>query len=116
MDKYKQKENFKKLILPKISLKDIFNAIKYAKEIKTANEQNLKKSEEIYGFKYFIENPDLSIHECGVSINWNFFTEKFWDFRNSNRKLYRFRLFKFIAYIRRKAYNSGWKRFEVTIT
>jgi hypothetical protein len=63
MNKYKQEDNFKKYILSKIFLTDILNAIKHAKEI--------------HGFKYFIDNPDLSIHECietilnecGVMIN-----------------------------------------------
>jgi hypothetical protein len=64
MDKYKQEDNFKKQILAKITLPDVYNAIKYAKEIKLTNEQNAKVSKEIYGFKYFTDNPDLSIHEC----------------------------------------------------
>jgi hypothetical protein len=68
MDKYKQEENFKKQILEKIALADVFNAIKYAKEIKLSNEQTSKSSKEIHGFKYFTDNPDLSIHECVEEI------------------------------------------------
>jgi hypothetical protein len=64
MDKYKQEENFKKQILSKITLEDVFQAIKYAKEIRTANEQNAKEFQTLYEVKYYTDNPDLTIHEC----------------------------------------------------
>jgi hypothetical protein len=61
-DKYKQEDNFKKQILSKISLKDVFAAIKSAKEIRENNEKNSKKLEEFNGFKYYPDNPDLTVH------------------------------------------------------
>jgi hypothetical protein len=64
MNKYKQEENFKKQILSKITLADVLQAIKYAKEIRMANEQNAKEFHTIYGVKYYAGNPDLTIHEC----------------------------------------------------
>lgn len=64
MDKYKKEENFRKQILSKISLDDVINAINFAKEIKEYNELSSKQSKENYGFKYYLDNPDLNIHKC----------------------------------------------------
>ncbi|MDR0820675.1 MAG: RloB family protein [Endomicrobium sp.] len=63
-DKYKQEDNFKKQILSEISLKDVFFAIESAKGIRENNEKNSKKSEKFNGFKYYPDNPDLTVHEC----------------------------------------------------
>ena len=50
LDKYKQECNFKKQILSGIFLEDVFAAIKFAKEIRKNNEENLKDSKEFNGF------------------------------------------------------------------
>jgi len=63
-DKYKQECNFKKKILSKVSLKDVFKAIEFAKEIRENNEKNSKDTKEFDSFKYYPDNPDLTVHEC----------------------------------------------------
>jgi hypothetical protein len=68
LDKYKQEENFKKQILSKITLDDVLQAIKNAKNIRVTNEITSKKAKELYGVKYFLDNPDLTIHECVAKI------------------------------------------------
>ena len=68
IDDYKEKKNFKR-ILQKIKLEDVIFAIKNAKEIRKMNEDNSKGKCKIYGkFKYYTENPDLTINECVEQI------------------------------------------------
>ena len=68
IDDYKEKKNFKR-ILQKIKLEDVICAIRNAKEIRKMNEDNSKEKCKIYGkFKYYTENPDLTINECVEQI------------------------------------------------
>ncbi|MDR0800262.1 MAG: hypothetical protein LBN01_01855 [Endomicrobium sp.] len=64
MDKYKQEDNFKKKVLSKISLEDVFHAVEFAKEIRKHNRETSKESKESNDFEYYLDNPDLTIHEC----------------------------------------------------
>jgi hypothetical protein len=61
--KYKAEKNFKQM-LSQITLPDVVQAIKFAKEIRDKNKNIGKKIHEDYGFKYYPDNPDLTIHEC----------------------------------------------------
>ncbi len=68
IDEYKNEDNFKK-ILSNIELKDVKFAIKNANEIRKLNEQHSIKTCRTYGdFKYFTDNPDLTINECVEQI------------------------------------------------
>ncbi|MDR3048669.1 MAG: RloB family protein [Elusimicrobiota bacterium] len=76
MDKYKQEEKFKKQILSKITLDDVFQAIKNANEIREQNKKTNKKSAQYYGQKYYLDNPDLTVHECIEEMLRECVTEK----------------------------------------
>lgn len=68
IDDYKEEKNFKR-ILKKIELEDVINAVKNGNEIRKMNEENLKDKCKVYGkFKYYTENPDLTINECVEQI------------------------------------------------
>jgi len=59
----KRKKPFDNL-LTKINLQDVKNAINRAENIRPSLEKNGNTSVEYKGFRYFRENPDLTIHEC----------------------------------------------------
>lgn len=73
LDKYKKKENFDK-ILQQLSLEDVWSAIKRSHDIMEANRKNGCMEKTTHKFKYFCENPSLSVGEiiseifkqCGV--------------------------------------------------
>ncbi len=68
IDDYKEEKNFKR-ILSKITLEDVIMAVNNGNEIRKLNEQNAKVKCKIYGnFKYYIENPDMTINECVEQI------------------------------------------------
>lgn len=77
---YKEEQNFKK-ILNQISLDDVYQAIKRAKEIRLCNEcetckaQN-QKLEEYCNYTFFTVNPDLDIHEIIETILVDCFGKK----------------------------------------
>lgn len=62
LDTYKQRSNFQR-ILGKISLDDVKAAISRAKNIMQRNEENGLRLLEHKGFKYYSDNPSLTIHE-----------------------------------------------------
>lgn len=63
IDDYKEEKNFKR-ILEKIELSDVIRAVKNGNEIRKMND-NSKDKCEIYGnFKYYKENPDVTINQC----------------------------------------------------
>ena len=61
MEKYKEKNNFKK-VLDCLDLDDVKNAILNAEKIENQNVQNYQKMTHC-GFEYYRENPSLSIHK-----------------------------------------------------
>lgn len=64
IDDYKEEKNFKR-ILSKISLNDVINAVKNGNELRKKHENNpCDKYKEYGGFKYYIENPDMTINKC----------------------------------------------------
>lgn len=68
IDDYKEERNFKK-ILSLIELEDVVRAVKNGNAIRQNNEQNSEERCRIYGkFKYYIENPDMTINECVQKI------------------------------------------------
>jgi hypothetical protein len=62
LDSYKQQSNFQR-VLGKISLEDVKAAIRRAKSIMRRNEENGLRLLEYKGFKYYTDNPSLTIHE-----------------------------------------------------
>jgi hypothetical protein len=62
LDQYKHETNFKR-ILGKLSLEDVKTAICRAKSIMKNNEENGLKIQQHRGYKYYKENPSLSIWE-----------------------------------------------------
>ncbi|MEC0144335.1 hypothetical protein [Paenibacillus alginolyticus] len=62
LDTYKQRSNFQR-VLGKISLDDVKAAIRRAKSIMQRNEENGLRLLEHKGFKYYTDNPSLTIHE-----------------------------------------------------
>ncbi|MDR0645441.1 MAG: RloB family protein [Elusimicrobiota bacterium] len=64
---YKQKRYFERQILSKIKLSDVLMAIEFAKEIETKNYLD-KKCKEIADFKFYPDNPDLTVHKCVEEI------------------------------------------------
>ena len=68
IDDYKEERNFKKL-LSKIDLDDVIRAVRNGNEIRKMNEQDSQSMCKTYGhFKYYTENPDLTINECVEQI------------------------------------------------
>lgn len=73
LDHYKQENNFKRC-LSKLSLDDVKAAVKRAEIISSNNEKDKKVLMQFKGYKYYRDNPALSIHEavkrilteCGV--------------------------------------------------
>lgn len=61
MEKYKEENNFKK-VLDCLDLDDVKNAILNAEKIESQNVQNYQKMTHC-GFEYYRENPSLSIHK-----------------------------------------------------
>ena len=60
LDDYKKENNFKKHILEKLTLNDVCSAIKRAKIITNTNKVNYKEQQN-KGYRYYKENPSLSI-------------------------------------------------------
>lgn len=68
LDEYKEEKNFKK-ILDKINLDDVIRAVNNGDKIREKNEQNSKEQCRVHGkFKYYTENPDVTINECVKQI------------------------------------------------
>lgn len=73
LDEYKEEKNFKK-ILDKLTLENVKQAIERSKSIMKRNEDLDYKLQEYKGYKYYRENPSLSIWEqierifkdCGI--------------------------------------------------
>lgn len=73
LDEYKEEKNFKK-ILDKLTLQNVKQAIERSKSIMKRNEDLDYKLQEYKGYKYYRENPSLSIWEqierilkdCGI--------------------------------------------------
>lgn len=62
LDHYKHEDNFKR-ILSKISFQDIKDAVQRSKVIMQRNEENGLVLQEYKGYRYYRENPSLSIWE-----------------------------------------------------
>lgn len=62
LDQYKHENNFKR-VLSKLSLDDVCKAISRAKSIMQNNKNNLLILHQYKGYKYYKENPSLSIWE-----------------------------------------------------
>lgn len=68
IDDYKEEKNFKR-VLSNITLEDVKRAVNNGNEIRNYKEQNLKDKSKIFGkFKYYTENPDMTINECVEQI------------------------------------------------
>ncbi len=67
LDKYKHEKNFKSC-LAKLSLEDVRTAIRRAKRIMESNRQNGLREKEHKGFRYYSENPSLTIWESVEQI------------------------------------------------
>ena len=62
MGEYKIEKKFKN-ILNKIDIEDVTNAIDRAEKIMSQNQNETSGHlKHLYGFKYFTENPSLSVH------------------------------------------------------
>ena len=76
MDDYKHEDNFKR-VLSKIQLEDVQNAVNRSKTIMNRNIENQYTLHEYKGFKYYKENPSLSVgdivgmilSDCGLIQN-----------------------------------------------
>ena len=69
LKEYKHEDNFKYKILSQISLNDVRQAITYAREIRKSNDDDVsKKPICLNSFKYYRDNPDLTIFECVEKI------------------------------------------------
>lgn len=60
---YKNENNFKK-ILNKLTLNDVMNAVKNAKNLELQNEKNGYASISFKKYRYRCHNPSLNLHEC----------------------------------------------------
>lgn len=67
LDEYKTEANFKR-VLVKISLDDVRQAIQRAKGIMFRNKQNELQLVEYKGYKYYRDNPSLTIWESVEKI------------------------------------------------
>lgn len=63
LEEYKKEKNFKS-ILSKIELIDVKTAIMNAYYIRKNNDTNICEYKELYKFKYYIHNPDITLHNC----------------------------------------------------
>lgn len=68
LDKYKEEKNFKNILENYINLEEVEIAIKNAKKIREAKEKSGSSSKTVHKFKYYDNNPDLTIHECVEKI------------------------------------------------
>lgn len=64
---YKKEQHFKSYILEQITLSDVQAAIMRAKRIREFN-QHHKTPGQAFGFTYFKDNPDLTLHDCVSAI------------------------------------------------
>jgi len=62
LDDYKKENNFKKHILEKLTLHDVCSAIRRAKFIANTNKANYYAENQYKGYKYYKQNPSLSIY------------------------------------------------------
>lgn len=67
LDEYKHEDNFKRC-LSKLSLDDVINAIRRAKNMMKEHEQNGWQQMEYKGFRYYENNPSLTIWESVEKI------------------------------------------------
>lgn len=63
LDDYKREKNFKD-ILKELNIQHVINAINRANKIKQHHIDKDDNLIEYQGFKYYKDNPDLTIHEC----------------------------------------------------
>lgn len=56
LSEYKEERNFKK-VLDKISINDVFAAVKRCKTIMKSNEDSERKQRAKYGYSYYLDNP-----------------------------------------------------------
>ena len=62
LDHYKQEKNFKRC-LSKLSLADVWEAVRRAKVINESNQSNKRLLIKHKGYAYYRDNPALSVHE-----------------------------------------------------
>jgi len=67
LDQYKHEDNFKR-ILGKLTLDDVGQAVRRSKAIMQTNQENGYVLRQHKGYKYYVENPSLSIWEIVESI------------------------------------------------
>ena len=67
LDRYKHEENFKRL-LRKLTLDDVRQAVRRSKTITQANQENGCVLHQYKGYRYYKENPSLSIWEIVEKI------------------------------------------------
>ena len=67
MDDYKKKDNFH-VILEKLTLDDVHNAVRRANDIQKSNNKNGCKQIEHCGFSFYKDNPSLSIQDSIQAI------------------------------------------------
>lgn len=76
LKEYKREEHFNRL-LGKLTLEDVFDAIRRSKRIMEMNRQNGYLLQRYHGFEYYKENPSLSLwkpiekvlKDCGIKTN-----------------------------------------------
>ena len=67
LDQYKHEDNFKRC-LSKLELEDVREAIRRSRTIMEQNQKDGKKLTQYKGFKYYTENPSLTIFEAVEEI------------------------------------------------
>ena len=67
LNEYKSELNFKRC-LSKLSLDDVINAIRRANNINRRNKQNQTEEVQYCGYKYYVNNPSLTINEAVEKI------------------------------------------------
>ena len=77
LSEYKEERNFKK-VLDKISINDVFAAVKRCKMIMKSNEDSERKQRAKYGYSYYLDNPATQwgsvieeILDQSFSKNWH---------------------------------------------
>lgn len=64
LEVYKTDKNFHYILNQYIKIPDVINAIKNAKKIKSAHVEANDRLVNLYGYKFYRDNPDLTIDEC----------------------------------------------------
>ena len=68
LNDFKDEKNFKAILSEYIHLEDIKIAIRNAEKIRERKVLSKAKANEMCKFKYYIDNPDCTIHECVKTI------------------------------------------------